>query len=79
MHMVTRPGSTWPALIFSDSTGAQEDASLCTKNSLPLCKHINFSLERVLLTDLQFDLNVVHGHHFILGEGKKNKNTHSQC
>lgn len=58
MHMVTRPGSTWPALIFSDSTGAHEDASLRTKNSLPLCKHINFSLERIYLLTCSLTLTL---------------------
>lgn len=47
MHIVTRPGSTWLALISSDNTGGQEDAGRRTKNSLPLCKHLDFSLELI--------------------------------
>lgn len=34
--MMTWPGSTWLTLIFCYNTGAQEETSLCSKNSLRL-------------------------------------------
>lgn len=80
--MVTRPGSTWPALISSDNTGGQEDASRRTKNSLPLCKHIKFSLE--LIYWLTCSLTLTSSTVTTLFWGKQTKKTknntaHIQC
>lgn len=76
MHMVTRRSSTWPPLISSDNTGGQEDASQCTKNSLPLCKHIKFSLKLIYWPTCSLTLTLSTFTTLFWGE-KKTKANHS--